>query len=143
MAVFSSFFVSCSGDRPQDLGVQNGHLKGCPPSPNCVSTTAVDEKHKIDPINVPSDMMMARKKIEKILNETTNAKIIDKNENYFQVEYTSKLLRFVDDVELFLDEKEKKIQMRSSSRLGHSDFGVNRSRLENIRFQFHQMGNLP
>jgi len=65
-------------------------------------------------------------------------KIITKQPNYIHIEYTSDLFKFVDDVEFYFPDNQKIIHMKSSSRTGHYDFGVNRKRLEKIRFEFIQ-----
>lgn len=60
-------------------------------------------------------------------------KLVDEDESYLHFEFTSLLLRFVDDVEFLFDEKIGTIHFRSASRIGYGDFGVNRRRMEEIR----------
>jgi uncharacterized protein (DUF1499 family) len=57
--------------------------------------------------------------------------IVSQRENYLYAEFRTKLLRYVDDVELFFDGRV--VQVRSCSRLGRRDFGVNRRRVEELR----------
>ena len=124
---------SFSGDRPSNLGVKSGQLNGCPTSPNCVSSQSSDAGHKIEPLTYDSTEEKAIAQLKEIIEAIDNAKIIEINDNYLYVEFTSKLMGFVDDVEFYLDTTAAVIQVRSASRLGQSDLGVNRQRIEAIR----------
>jgi len=108
-------------------------LKACPPSPNCVSTLATDEEHKIEPIEYQGDYLQAKEKLIQVLNTLPRISVIKNEEMYLHVTQTSLIFRFVDDVEFVFDDALKIIQFTSRSRTGHSDFGVNRKRMENIR----------
>ncbi len=133
--VLGSLF-SFSGTRPTNLGVEQGKFALCPPSPNCVSSQSIDAEHQIEPFSYKDDPEIAFKQIQTILENTENAAIIKDETNYIYAEFTSPLMGFVDDVEFYLDEQEGLIQVRSASRLGESDLGVNRKRIETIREQF-------
>jgi uncharacterized protein (DUF1499 family) len=61
------------------------------------------------------------------------AKLVQEDDAYLHYEFTSLLLRFVDDVEFLFDDETKTIHFRSASRTGYGDFGVNRRRMEDIR----------
>lgn len=128
---------SFSGDRPTNLGVKNGALAPCPPSPNCVSSQSGDAKHKIAPLTYQGTPAEAIAKLKEIITASDNAKIITAEHNYIYAEFTSKLMGFVDDVEFYLDPESATIQVRSASRLGESDLGVNRKRIEAIRRLFN------
>lgn len=128
---------SFSGDRPTNLGVKNGALAPCPPSPNCVSSQSGDAKHQIAPLTYQGSPAEAIAKLKEIIAASDNAKIITAEHNYIYAEFTSKLMGFVDDVEFYLDPESATIQVRSASRLGESDLGVNRKRIEAIRRQFN------
>ena len=132
------FLVSCSGERPLNLGAQDDLLLlKCPDKPNCVqSQRPDDEDHFIKPIKIVSNKEHAHKKIVGILSKDSSAKIIKKDENYIYAEFTSSIFQFVDDVEFFFTED--LIHFRSASRLGHSDLGANKKRIEKIKFKFHQ-----
>ena len=132
--------VGCSGTRPSTLGVKEGRLAPCPNSPNCVSTQSADAKHGIDPIAYTTSMEEAKNRLEKIVRAMPRAKVVLLEEDYMQLEYSSKLFRFVDDVEFWFDDANKVIHCRSASRKGYSDFGVNRKRLDQIREQFRATG---
>lgn len=129
--------LSLSGDRPSNLGVKNGKLAPCPASANCVSSQSSDAAHKIDPLTYEGTPQEAIGELKAILDNIENAEIITAAENYIYAEFTSKLMGFVDDVEFYFGEEPGVIQVRSASRLGESDLGVNRKRIEAIRAQFN------
>jgi len=120
-----------SGTRPGNLGVKDGRLAACKPTPNCVSSQAdsSDREHYIAPIAYSGTMHELRRAVESM----TRASVIREEGNYLYAEYKSALLGYVDDVELLLDEKAALVHVRSASRLGRSDFGVNRKRMEELR----------
>ena len=114
------------------IGIVNGKLHPCPKSPNCVSTQAINEKQKMEPINYSGDLEDAKVKIIDIINSLKRSKIITNEENYIHIEFRTATFRFVDDVEFLFDDKEKVIHFRSRARMGYSDMGVNRKRMEEI-----------
>ncbi|NBI27892.1 DUF1499 domain-containing protein [Chengkuizengella marina] len=118
------------------LGVTEGKLAECPNSPNCVSTQTMDESKKMEPIPFTISNEKAMEKIIKVVNEMPRTKVISQDNNYIHVTFTTKLFRFVDDVEFYLDEKEKVVHYRSASRTGYSDLGVNRKRMIEISKRF-------
>jgi uncharacterized protein (DUF1499 family) len=130
-----------SGRRPNDLGVRNGLLK--PPvatSWNSVSSQAGlhphTDYHTIAPLRYSGDGHAAFARLTAIVARMPGATIINAGPDYLYAEFQTRLLKFVDDVEFLLDEPAGVIQMRSASRLGRKDFGVNRKRLEEIRARF-------
>jgi len=133
--------TGCTGVLPK-LGIENGQLTQCPTTPNCVNSQAIDNKHYIEPILSTDTPLEAKNHILKILSELERSKIIVAEDNYIRAEFTSKLFRFVDDVEFYFPDtksKETTIHVRSASRLGHSDLGVNRKRIEQIRSKLKAM----
>ena len=120
------------GKSKKPIGIVNGKLHPCPKSPNCVSTQAVEENQKIEPINYSGDLEDAKAKIIGIINSLKRSKIITNEENYIHIEFRTATFRFVDDVEFLFDDKEKIIHFRSRARMGYSDMGVNRKRMEEI-----------
>ena len=120
-----------SGTRPGNLGVKNGRFAPCKTSPNCVSSQAdpADQEHHIAPIVFSGTMHELRRAVESM----TRAGVIREEGNYLYAEYTSALMGYVDDVELYYDEGAGLVHVRSASRLGRSDFGVNRKRIEELR----------
>ena len=114
------------------IGIVDGKIHPCPKSPNCVSTQATDEKQKMEPINYSGSLEDAKRKIITIINSLKRSKIITNEENYIHIEFRTATFRFVDDVEFLFDDKEKNIHFRSRARMGYSDMGVNRKRMEKI-----------
>lgn len=127
-----------AGTRPTNIGVQSGKLAPCPNSPNCVSSQSQDAEHKIAPLTYNSTATVAMAKLKKVIESLERTKIITETDNYLYAEFTSKLMGFVDDVEFLIDDNSKVIHVRSASRLGQSDLGVNRKRIETIR---EKLGN--
>jgi uncharacterized protein (DUF1499 family) len=114
------------------IGIVDGKLHPCPKSPNCVSTQAIDENQKIEPIKYSGSLEDAKGKILSIINSLKRSKIITNEENYIHIEFRTATFRFVDDVEFLFDDKDKIIHFRSRARMGYSDMGVNRKRMEKI-----------
>ncbi|HET7672719.1 MAG TPA: DUF1499 domain-containing protein [Burkholderiales bacterium] len=115
--------------RPANLGVRDGRLAPCRRTPNCVSSQAdpADREHYIAPIPFKGTMADLRRLVESMERVT----VIEARDDYLYAEYRSRLLRYVDDVELYLDKGV--VHVRSASRLGRRDFGVNRKRIEQLR----------
>jgi len=124
---------SFSGTRPTNLGVNDGKLRDCPNSPNCVSSQSIDTEHKIAPLSYTGDPAKALEDLKSVISSLPRTKIITANDNYIYAEFTSALMGYVDDVEFYLNTDKKVIEVRSASRLGESDLGVNRDRIETIR----------
>lgn len=137
-----AFFAALAGlslmsTRPADLGLVNGRLRDCPPSPNCVCTQASSADHRISPIpmgELSADEAMTR--LKRILSGLPRVRIITADERYLHAEFTSLLFRFVDDVEFLIDEDRREVHFRSASRVGYSDLGANRARMEQLRRLF-------
>ena len=129
-----------SGKRPDDLGVKNGRLKPPPASPNAVSSQAQDPGHAIAPLTYAGTRDRAMEALVKIIEAMPRTRIVSRSQDYIYAEYQSALMGFVDDVEFWFEPSTKTIQVRSASRLGYSDFGVNRARIEDIRRRFAEAG---
>jgi uncharacterized protein (DUF1499 family) len=133
--------VTASGDtvfswkRPDNLGVKDGKLAPPKTTPNCVSSQAdtADAEHYIAPIAFKGDTAAAMAAIRRAVEGMRDTTVIRQQGGYLYAEYRSKLMRFVDDVELVYDEKAGLIHVRSASRLGRRDMGVNRARIEALR----------
>jgi uncharacterized protein (DUF1499 family) len=128
--------VGCSGNRHAQVGLTDGKLTACPDSPNCVSSQSADPRHAIDPLRYEGTVGKARELLIEAVSGMKRARMTVVEERYLQAEFTSPLLRFVDDVEFLLDDGAKTIHVRSASRVGYSDLGVNRRRVEEIRSRF-------
>lgn len=125
-----------SGSRPENLGARDGRLAPCKRTPNCVSSQADSDKdagHYIAPIRITGSTRGAWAALKSLLQSMPRVSLVADRDTYLYAEFTSRIMGFVDDVEFVLDEKAGVIHVRSASRLGRSDFGVNRDRIEAIR----------
>lgn len=123
------FLTACAGEPPQNIGVQNGRLTPCPDSPNCVSSFATDETHAIEPLAA------SLADVERVLLGFDDTNIVRSEGDYLYAEFTTRIMGYVDDVEFLYDRTNGVTHVRSASRLGYSDLGANRNRIERIRSQ--------
>jgi uncharacterized protein (DUF1499 family) len=107
-------------------------LGPCPSSPNCVSTQASDKGHAIAPFRYRKSRAEAKEALKEVIRSLPRTKLVEEDESYLHYEFTSLLLRFVDDVEFLFDDETKTIHFRSASRTGYGDLGVNRKRMEQV-----------
>ena len=128
--------------RPDNLGLKNNMLLPCPKSPNCVLSQASDAKHKIKPIYYATSVETAKERLNQVILSISGARIITQNEVYWHAEFTTRWLRFIDDVEFYFPESEALIHLRSASRSGYWDLGVNRKRVEKIRSRFEELARV-
>jgi uncharacterized protein (DUF1499 family) len=134
------FLTGCSGTAPK-LGLMGDQLTPCPSKPNCVSSQAADKEHYIPPISFTGTPQDAHDKLLQIVNALEQTKVTVVQENYIRVEFTSKIFKFVDDVEFYFPPTNTEqiiINVRSASRIGYSDLGANQKRIEQIRIQFNE-----
>lgn len=124
---------SCAGKRPTNLGVKASRLAPCPSSPNCVSSDADDSAHSIAAFALAMPSGDAWLAVRGSVESLSLTKIIAEASDYLHAECTSAVFGFVDDLELHLRTAEGVIAVRSASRLGYSDLGVNRRRIEKLR----------
>jgi uncharacterized protein (DUF1499 family) len=139
-------WLSLAGTRPTNLGWQNGKFTACATTPNCVNSQATDTTHKIEPIRYSTMPEAAWSALKQTIQQTPKTSIVTATPDYLYVEYTSKRMGFVDDVEFYLNREAGVIEVRSASRLGESDLGVNRNRIEAIRtaaFNAHGQVSTP
>jgi uncharacterized protein (DUF1499 family) len=122
-----------SGKIPTNIGVQAGQLAPCSNKPNCVSSQETRPSHMIEPlkVNCPSELAMA--KMKSAIASITGTKIVTSQAGYLHVECKTPLLGFVDDLEVNWDQDKQFFHVRSASRLGYSDMGANRKRIETLR----------
>ncbi len=134
LIVFAVFaLLSMTDSVPTHLGLTGGKLAPCPDSPNCVSSAATDPRHAIALFALDRSPGAAKEELKQAIAKLPRAKLITERDNYLHFECRSLVFRFVDDVEFHLDEATQTIHVRSASRVGHSDLGVNRRRIEAIR----------
>ncbi len=130
--------VALVSKRPDNLGVENGNLVPCPASPNCVSSQSDDEEHGMQPLTYTGSREEAHARLLRVIREMPRTQIITVRPEYVYAEFRTFTFRFVDDVEFYLPADEQVIHFRSASRLGYSDMGVNRRRMEAIRDAFER-----
>jgi uncharacterized protein (DUF1499 family) len=128
-----------ASERPTNIGLESGTLSACPTSPNCVVSQNGDEGHAIAPIAYRGDRDTARQNLIAILGVVPRTQIVEQRDDYILAESESRLMGFVDDNEFYLPKDENVIHMRAAARLGESDLGVNRRRLEQIRLAFDDL----
>ncbi|HJN66562.1 MAG TPA: DUF1499 domain-containing protein [Pirellulales bacterium] len=124
------------------LGASGGRLSGCPKSPNCVSTQATDAGHHIAPLPFEGAAEDAMDRIILVATKMRGLTLALRQEGYLHFECRSRLFGFIDDLEFFVEPNGREIQIRSASRLGYSDLGVNRARVKKIRQAFTAGGGL-
>jgi len=125
--------LACAGARPENLGVHQGELAPCPDSPNCVSTQGQDEAHRVAPFVLAESPAEAWEAAKRAVAGLPRTKIVSESDGYLHAEWTSALMGYVDDLELALDSSQGEIEVRSASRVGYGDRGVNRARVEALR----------
>jgi len=134
-SLMTAIFPASPGAHGSTFDRQQKRFAPCPDSPNCVSTQAppTDNTHAIAPIAYTGEREAAQQRLLAVIQAMPDTTIITAEREYIYVEFRSRLLRFVDDVEFYLDDTAKLIHFRSASRLGRGDLGVNRRRMEEIR----------
>lgn len=136
MAVLPGLKGVFTGDRPENIGITDGKLAACPSTPNCVVSQGADEEHAIAPITYTGERATAKAQLVDILSVVPRTKVVEETDSYILAESESRLMGFVDDTEFYLPENENVIQVRAAARMGESDLGVNRRRIEQIRLAF-------
>jgi len=131
------------GKVPSNPGVRDGRLKAPSRTPNSVSSQAAlypDHPQRanadIRPIAFTGDAQEAMTRLTILLEETPGCVLVTREPGYLYTQWTTRWLKFTDDVEFLLDPVASVIHVRSASRLGSKDFGVNRSRVEVLRARF-------
>lgn len=119
-----------------DTGPSSNALAPCPSSPNCVSSQSSEQARRVEPLVYQGSLSEAKTRLLDLLRSMKRTKIVNSEGNTIRAEVTSALLHFVDDVEFLLDDATKTVHVRSASRSGYYDFGVNRRRVEAIRAKF-------
>ena len=129
--------LSISSRKQPELGLLNGQLRPCPETPNCVCSEQYVEGAFIEPLVYTDTADEAWRKIKHAII-TTGGNVLTERQGYLHARYETTLLRFVDDVELRLDENTQMLHIRSASRVGKSDLGANRKRVARIRAVFNK-----
>ncbi len=135
IALFVLVYRSHSGEAS---GLVEGRLQQCPDTPNCVSSEFVsDAEHYIEPLEYSAgDEAQVLPRLKTIIREMGGSIQVEKTD-YLAATFVSSVFRFVDDLEIRIDTDQKRIHLRSASRVGRSDFGINRERMERLKNSFH------
>lgn len=136
--LFVLFRWAPRGEAPP-LGIQNGRLFPCPDSPNAVSSHATDETHAIEPLTTGGQTDQAWIRCRAAALAEPGSTLIRESPGYMRFEVSTRWLRFIDDLEFLADASAGQIQVRSSSRVGYSDLGTNRRRVERIRVRYAEL----
>lgn len=142
LALLLGLGAACAGARPEALGVTHGRFAPCPPSPNCVSSDAADAGHRVDAFAYAGAPDAAWRALRDALGELPRTALVTDEDGYIHAECTSALMRYVDDLELQLRAADGAIAVRSASRVGYSDLGVNRDRVGALREALRARGVL-
>jgi len=122
---------------PEGLGFVAGKFAPCPDKPNCVSSQAPDAGHRIEPLAIPASLQGkpegAIARVRSLIEADPAARIVQADALYLRAEFTSRIFRFVDDLEIAAEPTSAVLHVRSASRTGRSDLGVNRRRVEQLR----------
>jgi uncharacterized protein (DUF1499 family) len=124
-----------TASRPE-LGIHNGKLLPLPNSPNCVATQSGNTTQHMEPIPYATDRETAHQKLLHIINQMPRTTLVNNKPEYIHIVFRSAFFGFPDDVEFQLTDNH--IHFRAAARLGHSDWGVNRKRMENIKQLFEK-----
>ncbi|KJG25903.1 DUF1499 domain-containing protein [Photobacterium angustum] len=125
------FLTGCSDTKTTSWTRSINQL--CENKPNCVSTIEKREQFSVEPFLLTTKGEHSWEEIKQVALQLPGAKIADQSDHYLHIEATSKVFRFIDDFEV--EKKAEQLQVRSASRVGYSDFGVNRKRVETFRNQ--------
>ena len=131
---------SCAGSKPTNLGVKDSRLAPCPSTPNCASSDATDPSHSVVAFELAVPATDGWRAARAAVANLPRTRIVAESDDYLHVECRSAFFGFVDDLELHLRPAQGIIAVRSAARLGHSDFGVNRQRVENLRLLLRNQG---
>jgi len=133
-----NFLIPSISPRPENLGWQGNSFTACPGTPNCVnSTTGENRSAYVAPIAFSDTSQIAHDVLVTIINNMPRTQIITDDGTYIHAEFRSATMGFIDDTEFYIDADNGVIHVRSASRLGNGDMGVNRNRIESIREQFN------
>ena len=117
------------------MGPAAGRLAPCPNTPNCVSSQE-SGRSAVAPLSFNDSASNALARLQRILESLPRTRIVESTDSYLHAEVKSRIFGFVDDIEFLVDPLAGRVHLRSASRVGYSDFGVNRARVETIRVRF-------
>ncbi len=126
--------MTACGMGSNPLRGADGKLAPCESA--CVSSLSREPGHRVEPFTYQGRREDARQTLLRVIRNTPDAKIVSEAGDYIHVEFTSPLMRFVDDVEFLFPKVERIVHVRSASRVGYFDFSANRERVERLRLAF-------
>jgi uncharacterized protein (DUF1499 family) len=121
--------IGCGGQPPRS---GSAGLAPCPDSPNCVSSQATRPDRRVAPLPFEGDGQAAMQRVRSLIEAMPRSRVVEVGPNLIRAEFHTRIFKFKDDVTFWLDEPNKLIHLRSASRSGYYDFGVNRKRAEAI-----------
>ena len=130
----------CSSPKSPGNGLTPERLPDCPDRPNCVSSEAARPGHAVAPFRLAGDRAAGWAAVARVVDSLPRSTIVKKTDTYLHAEFRSRVFRFVDDLELLLDPATGVVAIRSASRIGYSDLGVNRRRVVTLRQKLTQNG---
>jgi uncharacterized protein (DUF1499 family) len=133
LAILATAGLVLASRRPVPVGLVEGRLRPCPPRPNCVSSQAADAEHRVEPLPLSGTPADALRALEALVAADPLASIAGRGRDYVHAVWRSPTLGFRDDVEFLVDRVEGVIHVRAAARVGYSDLGANRRRVESIR----------
>jgi uncharacterized protein (DUF1499 family) len=129
----------CSGNPTEPRDSEPSGFLDCPDTPNCVSSLAKNPNHRVEPFKLKKDSKTSWDIVRKTVGALPRTKIVSADNSDIHAECRSMVFRFVDDFMLHLTPSDGIIHIRSASRTGYSDFGVNHRRVENLRKKLRNM----
>ncbi|MFO8085340.1 MAG: DUF1499 domain-containing protein [Desulfobacterales bacterium] len=129
----AAFTNGCSGIKSDKAEFGDQALADCPDRPNCVSSKARDKGHAVEPFYIKGDPIKVWNAVTAIITGFPRTTIVKATDRYLHAECKSRLFGFTDDLELLLEPSANVIEIRSASRTGYYDFGVNRRRVSRLR----------
>ncbi|MEC5128390.1 DUF1499 domain-containing protein [Verrucomicrobiales bacterium BCK34] len=136
-AIFGAlFFLGAWSRANRPETVDNGKIGDVTGKPNCVSSLSEDHKYRIAPITYKTPEREVWSELIKAVESIPKTRIVTNEPPYLYAETFSKVFGFVDDLEIVQDEENKIFHVRSASRVGYSDMGANRKRVEELRKKF-------
>lgn len=129
--------TSCGGNMKKNSSLVDGIFQPCPSSPNCVSSMD-DGKRSIKPLIYTGDAKQVMMTVKQVAGELPGASLVEEEANYLHYTVKSRVFGFIDDLEIYLPEEQQTVHLRSASRVGYYDFGVNRSRVDRLKKMLQQ-----
>lgn len=136
LIIVGLFLISACSGTLENMASNKNRLDECSNKPNCVNSQSSQQDHFIEPLMVSGSDVAVQEKIVAVLKKLERVTVTIVEDHYIRAEARSRLFRFVDDLEFYFPESSDRlttVHVRSASRIGYSDLGVNRKRVERIR----------